>query len=67
MQFDRLKRRELMSLVGSALAWPIAGRARQAEKVFRVGLVLNCPGSEMVGISDFPLKPNVTKFLRWGG
>jgi hypothetical protein len=54
MQFDQLKRREFMTLLGGATAssaWPLAARAQQG-KLARIGaLVLTSANAQSLGRS----------------
>ena len=53
MQFDQLKRRELIALFGSAVAWPLAARAQQTAMPVIGFLSSRSPGESARVVAGF--------------
>jgi putative tryptophan/tyrosine transport system substrate-binding protein len=76
MQFDQLKRREFITLLGGAAAWPLAAQAQQAGKLPTIGyLSSGTPASQRPSVAAFVQRlrevgwiegRTVTIEFRWG-
>jgi putative tryptophan/tyrosine transport system substrate-binding protein len=61
-----LKRREFITLLGSAaVAWPLAARAQQSERVRRVGVLMYWPADDAAGRARLTAFTQALQQLGW--
>jgi putative tryptophan/tyrosine transport system substrate-binding protein len=78
MRVHQLERRQFITLLGGAATWPLAARAQQAERMRRIGVLMNLAaddsespvrlgaflnGMQQLGWTD---GRNVRIYTRWG-
>jgi putative tryptophan/tyrosine transport system substrate-binding protein len=74
-----MRRREFITLLGGAAAWPLAARGQQGERIRRIGVLLNTAADDMVfqtrvgaflqelALLGWTIGRNVRIEVRWSG
>jgi putative ABC transport system substrate-binding protein len=65
MEFDQLKRRGFITLLGGAAAWPLAARAQQAERMRRIGVLLALAADDPYGQAQVAAFQQALQQLGW--
>src|SRR5215468_6391374 len=65
MPFDRLKRREFITLLGGAAAWPLAARAQQPEPMRRIGVHMYWDADDAEGRARLAAFTQALQQLGW--
>jgi putative ABC transport system substrate-binding protein len=65
MQFDQLKRREFITLIGGATAWPLAVRAQQPERMRRIGVLMTLAADDSFGQAQVAAFQQALQQLGW--
>jgi putative ABC transport system substrate-binding protein len=60
-----MKRREFITLVGAAAAWPVAARAQQADRMRRIGVLMNLAADDPEGQVRLAAFRQALKQLGW--
>jgi putative tryptophan/tyrosine transport system substrate-binding protein len=60
-----MRRREFITLIGGAAAWPLRARAQQPERMRRVGVLIGGPANDPVFSSAWPAFLEGLKRLGW--